>query len=86
MRKFKNIIQSEITPNTNSLHIKDGALFYYNNGEWKPISSGPNAPNFVGCTEEEYNSLESKDSNTLYVINSNSGIDALYAGKNKVWM
>lgn len=85
MRKFENIIQSEITPNTNSLHLKDGALFYYNNGEWKPISSGPNAPNFVGCTEEEYNSLESKDSNTLYVINSNSGIDALYAGKNKVW-
>ena len=85
MRKFENIIQSEITPSTNSLHLKDGALFYYNNGEWKPISSGPNAPNFVGCTEEEYNSLESKDSNTLYVINSNSGIDALYAGKNKVW-
>lgn len=85
MRKFENIIQSEITPSTNSLHLKDGALFYYNNGEWKPISSGPNAPNFVGYTEEEYNSLESKDSNTLYVINSNSGIDALYAGKNKVW-
>lgn len=85
MRKFENIIQSEITPSTNSLHLKDGALFYYNNGEWKPISSGPNAPNFVGCTEEEYNSLESKDSNILYVINSNSGIDALYAGKNKVW-
>lgn len=85
MRKFENIIQSEITPSTNSLHLKDGALFYYNNGEWKPISSGPNAPNFVGCTEEEYSSLESKDSNTLYVINSNSGIDALYAGKNKVW-
>ena len=85
MRKFENIIQSEITPSTNSLHLKDGALFYYNNGKWKPISSGPNAPNFVGCTEEEYNSLESKDSNTLYVINSNSGIDALYAGKNKVW-
>ena len=85
MRKFENIIQSKITPSTNSLHLKDGALFYYNNGEWKPISSGPNAPNFVGCTEEEYNSLESKDSNTLYVINSNSGIDALYAGKNKVW-
>lgn len=85
MRKFKNIIQSEITPNTNSLHLKDGALFYYNNGEWKPISSGPNAPNFVGCTEEEYNSLESKDSNTLYVIKSNSGINALYAGKNKIW-
>lgn len=85
MRKFENIIQSEITPSTNSLHLKDGALFYYNNGEWKPISSGPNAPNFVGYTEEEYNSLESKDSNILYVINSNSGIDALYAGKNKVW-
>ena len=85
MRKFENIIQSEITPSTNSLHLKDGALFYYNNGEWKPISSGPNAPNFVGYTEEEYNSLESKDNNTLYVINSNSGIDALYAGKNKVW-
>lgn len=85
MRKFENIIQSEITPSTNSLYLKDGALFYYNNGKWKPISSGPNAPNFVGCTEEEYNSLESKDSNTLYVINSNSGIDALYAGKNKVW-
>lgn len=85
MRKFENIIQSEITPSTNSLHLKDGALFYYNNGKWKPISSGPNAPNFVGYTEEEYNSLESKDSNTLYVINSNSGIDALYVGKNKVW-
>lgn len=85
MRKFENIIQSEITPSTNSLHLKDGALFYYNNGKWKPISSGPNAPSFVGCTEEEYNSLESKDSNILYVINSNSGIDALYAGKNKVW-
>lgn len=40
MKKFENIVMSEVEPSTNSLWLKDGKLLYFDGG-WKPCYEEP---------------------------------------------
>lgn len=39
MRKFKGLIQSETAPDINSLWMKDGQIYWFNDGQWKSITA-----------------------------------------------
>ena len=39
MKKFENIVMSDTAPNIYSIWLRNGKLYYYNNGTWVQITT-----------------------------------------------
>lgn len=64
MRKFENIVQSETAPQTNSLWLKEGVLYMFNNGAWVSVGGGQ----YEVLTSDEYDAIEHKKDIFYYII------------------
>lgn len=79
MRKFENTVQSEAAPSTNSIWIKGGTQYFFNNGEWKPLAASADQKEL----EEKVDSLDKEMGevkNDISKFGSSQGVVKLQIG------
>lgn len=89
MRKFENIVQGEAAPKTSSLWIKDNTLYYFNNGEWKPLGGNTDdlkeaIKNIIYNDSERIDSLKELEEFLEGVTNKDSLLSLLNDIKNNI--
>lgn len=70
MRRFDEVVQSEVAPNINSLWINNGEYLYYNNGEWVPLAPTEEEMTYITSSINAHNTAIKNMGGSITVLNS----------------
>lgn len=70
MRRFDEVVQSEVAPNINSLWINNGEYLYYNNGEWASLTPTKEEMQYIIESIEAHDNSIDKMANSISVLNN----------------